>query len=137
MKPNRGFTLLEIMIAVLILSVSMIVLLGLQASVLTQEKRDSERQEAISMAKQILAAIELYPDPLKSGSQSANDLLKFLSPNSPAIKKSDLLSNLQIEKIGVPGLQNKDLERVKLTISWGNSDLDKVSFIYVRPDPGR
>lgn len=132
---NKGFTLLEIMIAVLILSVSMIVLLGLQASVLTQEKRDSERQEAISVAKQILAAIELYPERLKSGSQPAKELLDFLSPNSPAAKESDLFSDLEVEMISLPDFPDKDLERISLTISWGSSELDKVNFIYVRPDP--
>ena len=132
---NKGFTLLEIMIAVLILSVSMIVLLGLQASVLTQEKRDSERQEAISVAKQILAAIELYPERLKSGSQPANELLNFLSPNSPAAKESVLFSDLEVEMISLPDFPDKDLERISLTISWGSSELDKVNFIYVRPDP--
>ena len=132
---NKGFTLLEIMIAVLILSVSMIVLLGLQASVLTQEKRDSERQEAISVAKQILAAIELYPERLKPGSQPAKDFLNFLSPNSPAAKESELFSDLEVEMISLPDFPDKDLERVSLTISWGSSELDKVNFIYVRPDP--
>lgn len=135
MKASCGFTLLEIMIAVLILSVSMIVLLGLQASVLSQERRDSERQQAISVAKQILAAIELHPERLKSGSESASKLLAFLSPNSPALRESNLYSELEVELISLPEFPDKDLEKINLTISWGNSELDQVSFVYVRPDP--
>ena len=144
MKRNaqKGFTLLEIMIAVVILSIALVTLLSLQASVLSQEVRDRDRQAALGIARQILAAIETRDDPLDDGEQTlaAGELLKNLSEgnqkggSSEPIKGGDFTAILTVSPRGIPTLSENDLQEIHLTIRWGNSDLDKVSFTYMKTD---
>lgn len=143
MSQERGFTLLEIMIAVVILSIALVTLLSLQASVLSQEVRDRERQVALGMARQILTALEIREDPMQDGelNLTAGELLNMLYDG--AIQAGDkaeeekgysYLTTLSVSPRGIPTLSNNDLQEFRLTIKWGEGELDKVSFLYSKTD---
>lgn len=59
---HRGFTLIEITIAVLILAGSLVILLGLQSSATARSVDDRVRQHAMLEARKILTALELAPE---------------------------------------------------------------------------
>lgn len=142
MKRSKGFTLLEIMIAVVILSIALVTLLSLQASVLSQEVRDKERQAALGMARQILTALEIREDPMENGELNlrAGELLALLYENPKPVdsaepeKGLDFLATLSISPRGIPTLSKNDLQEYKLTIRWGEGELDKVTFLYAKTD---
>lgn len=142
MRRSKGFTLLEIMIAVVILSIALVTLLSLQASVLSQEVRDKERQAALGIARQILTALEIREDPMEDGELNlrAGELLSMLydnpTPNNSNVpeKGLDYLATLSVSPRGIPTLSKNDLQEFKLTIRWGEGELDKVSFLYAKTD---
>ena len=61
---TAGFTLIEVCLALLVLGGSMIVLLGLQSSIIGRTIRDSKKQRAMLLSRQILSAIETSNTPL-------------------------------------------------------------------------
>lgn len=140
-KRCSGFTLLEILIAVVILGVSLVTLLSLQSSVLTQEIRERERQQALGVARRILSAIEFKGSGLSPGvtNQDARNLLSFLLNNQiPQDDITDTALNVQTElkvtPIGIPKVAETGLQKIELAVIWGESSLDRIDLLYVITD---
>ena len=55
-----GFTLVEVVIAILVLAGSLVVLLGLQSSAVTKALRDRNQLQAMLAARHIFAAVEVF-----------------------------------------------------------------------------
>lgn len=141
LKKQRGFTLLEIMISVVILGISLVTLLSLQSSVLTQELRERERQQALGVARRILSAIEFRGTSLSPGSsrQDAKNLLSFLLDNQlpqEDVQDPSLLvqTELKVTPIGIPKIADTGLQKIELSIIWGESSLDRLDLLYVNVD---
>jgi len=140
-KKSSGFTLLEILIAVVILGVSLVTLLSLQSSVLTQEIRERERQQALGVARRILSAIEFKDSGLSPGAstQDARSLLSLLLNNQiPQDDITDTSLNVQTElkvtPIGIPNVAESGLQKIELAVIWGESSLDRIDLLYVITD---
>ena len=136
-KSNAAFTLIEVTIAILILASSLTVLLGLQSSSVQRTIRDQHRQQAMLMARQILAAIESAEDPPQVGRNSgtAREMLDLMlndhniqgQRNGPA---DDFMCEVAVDNWQVPGLEGNVMRRLTVTISWSDSPNDSLNIYY-------
>ena len=134
---SAGFTILEITFAILILAGSLTVLLGLQTSSVQRTMRDRNKQQAMLMARQILAAVESSREPPEIGSTSgsAREVLeKALGDrDSKTIEESSADSysaELAVEKWQIPTVEADVIRRLRLTLSWSENPLDSLSVYY-------
>ena len=123
-KPESGFTLMEVTIAVLILSTALVTLLGLQSSILARALKDEEKQQAMLIARTILSAIEIHSDEIdaQDSTSSVDDLLQKLhlnlkdKDNEETLKKFDFMARLKVENIGVKDVGDNLIKSVTLSI---------------------
>ena len=142
-QHNKGLSLIEVTFAVLILTGSFVVLLGLQSLSVDREVTDFNRQRAMLVARRIMTQIETRTDSLEAERRqgSALDVLEYVSGVQPITPEEEqrALQNfeaeLNIEEIALPGFEDKALQRVTLDISWSNSPLDKLHLVYYVPKP--
>ena len=132
---GRGFTLIEIIFAVLTLSGGLIVLLGLQSSVTARSVDDAARQHAMLRAREILTAPELRrePLPITPFEGSVREVVEKILPNLSPPQSSDSTDGnsrfqvvLSIEPWGftLPGVPlplDDVMRRVTLLIRWGST----------------
>lgn len=146
-RREAGFTLLEITIAVMVLAVSLVTLLGLQASIMEQSVRDRERQSALLVARRVLAAIEASEDPLQVGTREGKvgELLRMFLAGSEEDRSDatdaslNLDAILRVEEFQVPSSDPDNdkpeiMKKAFLKVFWGPSDLDSLELVYLVPD---
>jgi len=141
---SDGFTLIEVILAVVLLASSLAVILSLQSSILDQTVRDRNREVALLAGRRILAQMELgdgtVDDFEESGPlpQILRKICKKEIENSEEdIEKFSIFdATLSIRPWGLPGLNENAMKRITLTISWTKSPLDMVELVYFLPGPG-
>lgn len=144
-KRNRlateaAFTLIEITIAVFILATSLVVLIGLETSLLGQAVSDRNRVEAMLVARRILAAMESSPEPLPNQQIEGNakQLLEKFVENVGSEEDQDtriesLTGTFVVEDWGIPDNPTA-LKRITLTLSWSENPSDTVTVYYFIPN---
>jgi type II secretory pathway pseudopilin PulG len=138
-SAERGFTLIEITIAILVLAGSFTVILGLMASATQRAVRDRNSQSAMLMARRILAAIETNKDAPSVGVQedSANRILTSLMPgieeNSPELDETKMFSARLTSAAWPVGDDKESLVRVSLELFWSDSPADSFYVTYFMP----
>lgn len=144
LNTQRGFTLIEIIIAVMILAFSLTALLGLQSSATDQAIRTRNKQQAMLMARKIMSAIELQGaivQNTKIEAPAAQVLQKFLVQDPQETKKEKtaastelpLTANLTIEYWPVEGLPEKSIQKVSLSLFWSSNPADTIDVVYFIP----
>ncbi len=121
---NFGFTLMEVTIAVLILSSALVTLLGLQSSILKRALRDEEKQHAMLIARTILSAIEIKNQDIETQdtTSSVDQLLDKLQlnikddGNEENIKKFEFMARLKVENVGIKNIGENLMKSISLTI---------------------
>ncbi len=141
LKKSSGFTLIEVAIAVLILASALGVLLGMQSSVLSQTINDRKEQQAMLLARRILAALEVSEEILKVGveSSSAKDMLESfnIEVTDPDELKNlaDLQATLQVSYSGMPGIDPEQaMKQIILRVYWGPAAADSFEVVYFVPN---
>lgn len=139
-QVQRGFTLVEIIIAVMILAVSLTTILGLQSSSTAQAIRTKNKQEAMLAAREIMAAIELQGATVENISLNSTVeevLKKYLPPERTKSGKIGsslpLRADLSIDFWATKGLPDKSVKKVALVVYWSDNPQDKISIIYFVP----
>lgn len=146
---SLGFTLLEVALAVLILSASLVIMLGLQSSSMRRSYEDRRRQEAMLLARQVLAALESRKEPLPAFTTTGTveDILREAYDDSNAVDRDPdpqrlFEATLAVEDFGIPDVDDKALKRVYLNMAWGRGPFDSIEVYYFIPnltdeyDPG-
>jgi len=142
-RLSRGISLIEVTFAVLILTGSFVVLLGLQSLAVDREVTDYNRQRAMLIARRIMTQIETRTEGLEPENRkgSALDVLEFISglqPYTPEEEQRILQgfeANLNIEELALPGFEDKSLLQITLDITWSSSPLDRLNLVYFVPKP--
>lgn len=147
LRSTSGFTLLEIAIAIFILAGSMVALLSLQSAALDRAVRDKQKQQAMLIARTVLAEIETGLQTTGLGEQSftARDLLSRHGEGVDMqelkdLKLEQMLINLMISDWEFPvpsasGIPNQiALKRIDLKITWGEGPRDYIEVVYFLPD---
>lgn len=137
-----GFTLAEVAIAIVILSGSLVVLLGLQYSVVQRTLRDRTKITAMLIARNILSGIEVdqetvdEQDTIKPAFQMAQDLLGF-TYEADELSELDrgINARLMVQKLEIPRPDSNpvQLKRVFLRLFWSEDPLDSFDVVYFIP----
>jgi prepilin-type N-terminal cleavage/methylation domain-containing protein len=122
---NSGFTLIEIIIAVLILASSLMILLGLQSATVRRAIQDRETQQAMLVAREIMSMIETVKDPalIQDASGTAEEVIKSVSggaalPEDGIDPSGQFNVDLAIEKVPLPIIGDDRMTRLTLTLTW-------------------
>lgn len=135
-KPaERAFTLMEVSIAVLILAASLVVIIGLQSSIITKSNHDRMNLQAMLFARRILAQYEANISEISTGEirGTAEELLKGVESDSDQIKiYAGMDAFLKIEQWDIPQ-KPQALKRLTVTVSWGDDPYDSMTVFYFVP----
>lgn len=154
---RRGFTLIEITIAVLILAGSLVILLGLQSSATARSVDDRVRQHAMLEARKILTALELAPEEPALGEirgpvrEVVSQIFQPLSTESmedSARREAWALpytfeATLRVERWELPRIEDA-MRRITVRVAWGPNPAEAYEVEYFiphtaeeeAPDPG-
>lgn len=150
-----GFTLIEVVIAIVILSLSLVTLLGMQASIIQQELRDQNRQSAMLAARWILSSLEANREGFEVGEQTGT--VREVLSKIEAVKRDfeeseglDFLAHLAVTEwevtpqtfgIAIPPPANPasapppdKAKRVLLNINWGQDPSENIQVLYIIPE---
>ena len=132
-----GFTLIEVTLALLVLGGSLVVLLGLQSSIIERTLRDSQKQRAMLLSRRIFSAIESSknPPPAQKTEGSFRDVLGAVtsgSSDSIAIDPEDqqFSAQLDVEEVDIPNIAEKAMRKITLSIAWGPKSIDQLTAVY-------
>lgn len=109
-SPRRGFTLLEVMIAVAFIGIAMLALLSLHHSNLAAVIRAQELTRASMLAQQVMSTAEVdrFPAPGQTGGDFSRDFPNQYN-NFRWLREVDVLA------------QFPDIRRVRVTILYGRN----------------
>jgi prepilin-type N-terminal cleavage/methylation domain-containing protein len=141
MQRQQGFTLIEVTLAIVLLSGAMVVLLGLQSSIMRRTYVDSQNQLAMMAARQVLSAIEVSDLPVDT-QETSGDLKEILTSlisvnaeDEKSLKIFDELSlHLSVSFWGIPTVDEQAMKRVELTVSWSDRPQDALQVVYFFPN---
>lgn len=138
---QAGFTLIEVTIAIFVLAGALVIILGLQSSIVRRAVTDKEEQVALLAARRILAAIETSGDPVPVGETSGTALevlQSAIGSQNIASDEDDTLKNLEatlaVSYRGIPTLNDQAMKQIDLKISWSKGGGDSVSISYFIPN---
>jgi type II secretion system protein I len=111
---RAGFTLLEVLVAVIVIAVSFTGLLALHNRNLRLVGQDQNLTRATLLMRDMIAQLELYPEYLQLGSASG---------------ASDVYPELKWEREVNP-TQFEDLREVKVRVHWGERGAHGAELLY-------
>jgi prepilin-type N-terminal cleavage/methylation domain-containing protein len=140
---QSGFTLIEIIIAVMILAMSLTTLLALQTSAMNQALRTRNAQEAMLASRSIMSGIEFAGDTIvglnKVGTvvEVARTVLKeeALIPMIAKQQTIPMNASLTVEPWTLPKLPQNSMLKVTLIVSWSNQPQDQIKTYYFTKAP--
>lgn len=129
---ERGFTLVEILIALVILATSLTVILGLQSAVIDRTVTANLKKQALLATREILSAVEAREADGNHSRYRAlrgtpQDLLGTLLevPYEPPYEipegQNILRAEMVVEYWGIPNVSEKAMKRIQLTVRWGET----------------
>lgn len=146
LTSRNGFTMIEIMIAVMILAGSLVVILGLEASLTRQALRTKNKQIAMLLARRVLAGIEAsenVPEDQDVTEPMPKLLDKFagvsLTEKSES-KQAELqnqetyIGHLLVATTPIQGLEENAVKRITLNVSWSDQPSDSIVIDYFIPN---
>lgn len=143
-KQEKGFTLAEVIIAILILAGSLAVLLTLQSASVKKALRDRNQMHAMLLARSIFSSLEIQENLYDLDREdSVRNILEDYNavPDVEDLKDLDRLSaHLKVEEWENPemladlNLGANLLRRVYLKIFWGETPDDQLEVVYFIPN---
>ena len=142
-NTDSGFTLMEVIVAIVILASSLTVIIGLQYSSTQKTVQSKLQQQAMLLARVILTEIEMDPSMAsQTEAMPALELIEELDSENPLLGGGtekgleQITATLQVEEMEIP-MSNSDpvnLKKVILIMSWSDNPSDAFEVIYYVPD---
>ncbi len=142
---ERGFTFIEVIIAVMLLAAATGILIGLESSAVQRLIYDRNTQQAMLAARRIMSMIEINQDDLSMANQLQGPVLTVLSQlKAPSngteqerIALEALNASIMVEPWTPPGnnIEENSMNRVTLSIAWGPTPDEAFTIVYFIPAP--
>ena len=139
-RSAAGFTLIEVLVALLVLATSLVVLLGLQSSSTQAALRSRNQTTAMLYARSFLAAVESDEIVVPESEDTTLSLLELFDRHNLTAQISETeresLTRFTAHFVSRPKdiLEYKGaLQEIMLTISWGPSNQDSFTVNYYEP----
>ena len=142
-KPKAGFTLVEIVVAVVLLGIGLSTLIGMQVNYANAYIEEENRTKATLYAQYIMALIETDLDPPDTGSDGGdleNHLrdLDYFNEDFEVGEEVPLDGwkyKMDVQSIDILELQDA-LRRIELTVNWGPTEREEYKVIfYMKNNP--
>jgi len=143
LSSQDGFTFIEIMIALIILATAVSTLLGMQGAAIARTVRDKDAQQAMLLARRIMASIEAMPQGKNldtfEDKPALAALQQFGIPDPPDEASKQALSPFKISlgmgdlTLPLPNVEEEPLTKINLQISWGAQPDEMFSVTYLIP----
>jgi prepilin-type N-terminal cleavage/methylation domain-containing protein len=144
-RAVRGFTFIEVTVALALLAVSASILIGMQGAAVRRTIRDTNAQTAMLAARRIMASIEILNDAefssISQGNSPVKDLMQQLNitglgerTESPALDA--MTASVSADDVEIPIPINESVEqmrRIVLRLSWGPGSDESIQLVYQRP----
>jgi len=138
-SSKRGFTLIEILIALTIMGLATVTILGLESSILSSTVRSEQRITALSLARLVLTQLEY--DPPQESIKTAGDIKQILeqlgsSPLPINLNFPEFQVSVSVNQITQSVIPPNTLMLASVTVSWSEYATDSVNipFYYIHPD---
>jgi prepilin-type N-terminal cleavage/methylation domain-containing protein len=132
---ERGFTLIEIAIAIFLLATSLTIILSLQSSVIARSLDDRTRIQAMLAARRVLAGIESGDVEVEKTSIT-KPLIEYLGPQARAEDTEslkDLTLELKVEPWTVARFEDLEIDKITLSLFWGPAIEQRVTIFFFVP----
>ena len=141
-STSSGFTLIEVVLAVVLLGTALAIILGLQSSAVTQTVRNRNKEFALLEARKVLAFLEAN----EAAIQDTNDqkpLLEMLKQYDG--KEAEVVSKEETQRLApfqahltiipwdIPDVGERMMRKITLEVEWTSSPLDRVQLVYFIP----
>lgn len=139
---QAAFTLMEVLVAVLILAGSLMTLLGMQTTIIERTIRDRNQRQAMLIARSILAAIEIDPESIETQETTvdADKLLRTLTMQAERDDEAseilqDFQARLLVDTLEIPIKEDQliIMKQVLLTLFWGEENDEKLDVVFFMP----
>lgn len=141
-KNEFGLTLIEVLVAVLVLGMSISTIFGLQSSILRRTLQDKNQRTAMLLARTILAKIEIDPDEFSTQdtSMTAAHFIKQKIGDYGYDKESlkeaenyDVFLTIKNQEVPIfseeSGLDIAEMKEIRLKIYWGEADDESIEVV--------
>lgn len=136
-----GFTLIEVVLALVVLGGSLVVLLGLQSSLITRTLRDETQEQAILLTRRVLAPLEagIASTDAVEITGSFSEVYNKIFPegggrlDDDAQAYPDFNVSYVISPWKVAGIDADVMRKVTVTVAWGEASVDRTTTNYFIP----
>ena len=145
LSRQGGFTLVEVMIALMILVSDGSIMIGLQSAAVSRTLRDKQAQHAMLAARTIMAMIEQSGDQLPLSNQEGTPLLAVLQQLELPAPTSDeqralyeslrVFLNIQPWDLPFQNMTSNAMQKLSLGIAWSERPQDRFLVEYLIPSP--
>lgn len=135
---HGGFTLIELLIALSVMAVASVTLMGMQSAAIGRTIRDRNAQQAMLLARRVMASIEVIPDPNNiqnfENESGIGALQKLGIPEPTEDTEKRALEPFQVTLVSedfplpLPNIDPRGIKKVTLRVSWGAA-IDESFFI--------
>jgi len=140
---ERGFTFVEVLLALVVLASAAAILVGMQSAAISRTIRDQNAQQAMLFARRVMSAIEVMEDTIQIPAADEQPALQIMQtfgvpePSTDLEKKAlePLRASLVVEEFVLP-MENFDqspLQKLTLRVAWGAAIDDAFVITYLKP----
>lgn len=134
---KKGFTLIEITVAVSILSLALVALLGLQSKMVDTYYSEASRVKASFIAQYMMTMLEVDPEPPETGIKEGDlvsrlDEIGFFHRNEKKEQEKPYLNwtyRQDVQSFDLP-LFKDAMREVRIDVKWGRTENETFSLIY-------
>ncbi len=136
-----GFTLVEVLLAIVVLAAGVTTIYGLQAANARATLQISNENQAVLLARQFFAALDARPESSPPvGEQTVDgtfeDIYQGIGMKAPPLSEDALARyrvTMLVDQWTVGDLLKRPMRRMLLTIRWGGTARDQMALTYFFP----
>lgn len=143
MEKDSGLTLVEVIIALVILAGALLVFLGLQTASVDRAIYERNQKQAMLKAREILAAIEAREGideeelPIGTIEGTVKEVMESILPGSSSLESEEsipeLTATVTIDFWAIPRVNEKAMKKITVETRWGELPHERTEVVFFIP----